>query len=560
MAKDNHMKLGELLLTYNLIDQEQLENAIEKQQNSDKRLGEVLVDLDYVSEQDLIEALEFQLGVPHVNLDNYILNPHLSTYVPESMAKRYKAVPLEKSKNNLLMAMVDPTDLLAIDDIEMTSGLKVEPRIATGKAISKAISKIYSPDEEETDEIFASLDDYQIKTREEEPEIDDLREMVDDAPIVRLANLIISQAIQAGASDIHIEPQEKEMRVRYRIDGVLRQQMTVPKYSQAALISRFKIIADLDITQRRIPQDGRVEMDANGQKIDMRVSTLPTVFGEKIVIRILDKDDSLINLDKLGFSEQNYQNFMELIENPHGIILVTGPTGSGKSTTLIAALNHLNDVEQNLVTIEDPVEYQLVGINQVQANPKAGLSFAKVLRSILRQDPDIVMVGEIRDEETAQIAVRAALTGHLVLSTLHTNDAVSSITRLIDMGVPPYLVASTVVGVVAQRLVRRLCKSCREKYIPEIQERTALGIDENEVLYRARGCKKCNLTGYRGRMAVHEILMVDQGIKELIINGANEQEIKQLARKHGMKTLKEDGLVKVENHYTSYEELIRVII
>lgn len=557
MARNENLHLGELLVNFNYITEEQLEDVIKQQKHNDKRLGQLLVESGHLKESDLIQVLEFQLGVPHVNLANYILTPHLAKYIPEHLARRHNVVALEDDGDKLLVAMSDPSNLLAIDDIEITSGMKVQPRIATEKDIKRAISQVYSVEDEDTSEIFASLGDYNSDT---EPELDMLKEMVEDAPIVRLTNLIITQAIQKKASDIHIEPQPKKVRVRYRIDGVLRENMTAPKYTQAALTSRLKIIADLDITKRRIPQDGRITMSVKGIKVDMRVSTLPTIYGEKVVIRLLTKDESLVDLNKLGFSRENFNRFKGLIEQPHGIILVTGPTGSGKSTTLFAGLNYLNSPDKNIVTVEDPVEYQINGVNQIQANPKTGLTFASTLRSILRQDPDIIMVGEIRDEETAQVAVRAALTGHLVLSTLHTNDAVSSITRLIDMGIPPYLVASTVIGVVAQRLMRRLCSSCKEKYQTPVEEQKFMQLTEPINLYRARSCEKCSSTGYRGRMAVHEVLVVDEMIKSMITQEKSEQEIKKYAKDAGMNTMQQDGLEKVKTGDTSLEELIRVII
>ncbi|MFP4016717.1 MAG: type II secretion system ATPase GspE [Halanaerobiales bacterium] len=558
MAKKSFKKLGELLVDFNFITYEQLEDAIEHQRTTNKRLGEVLVEMGYVQPDDLIQVLEFQLGVPHVRLSNFIFNPDLANYIPEHLAKRHNVIALEKKQDKLLVAMSDPTDVVAIDDIEITSGLKIEPRIATDEEIAKAINQVYSIGEEDTTEIIASLDDYQSH---DEPELDQLREMVEDAPIVKLTNHIISQALQMSASDIHIEPQEKQVRVRYRIDGVLREIMTTPKYTQAALISRIKIIADLDITKRRIPQDGRIAISVGELRVDLRVSTLPTIFGEKVVIRLLTKDSSLINLDKLGFSDNNITRFKGLIEQPHGILLVTGPTGSGKSTTLFAAMNYLISPEVNIVTIEDPVEYQLNGINQIQANHKVGLDFASALRSILRQDPDIVLVGEIRDEETARIAVRAALTGHLVLSTLHTNDAVSSISRLIDMGIEPYMVASTVVGIMAQRLIRRLCKSCKVHYQPSAEELIVIGEDsESNKFYKPQKCSKCSNTGYKGRIAVHEVLVFDKMIKQMIVNGANEQEIKDYCVENGMTTLLQDGIGKFKQGVTSYEELVRVLV
>ncbi|MTI60886.1 MAG: type II secretion system protein GspE [Firmicutes bacterium] len=558
MKNKGRLKLGELLVNFNFVTEKQLQEAMKVQQETDKRLGQILIDLNYLKEKDLIQVLEFQLGIPHVDLSNYIINPRLADYIPENIARRHNVIPLEVRKNKLRVAMSDPTDLVAIDDLELTSGMRVESCIAAAKLIKKAINTIYSMDKGDTAEIFDSLDSYQDK---QEPELDQLKEMVEDAPIVKLSNLIITQALQMRASDIHIEPQEQEVRVRYRIDGVLREEMTPPKYTQAALISRFKIIADLDITRRRIPQDGRITMNVKGVKLDMRVSTLPTVFGEKLVIRLLNKDDSLLDINKLGFSDDNYSCFKALIEQPHGILLVTGPTGSGKSTTLFAALNYLNSVTKNIVTVEDPVEYQIKGINQIQADPRTGLTFASTLRSILRQDPDIIMIGEIRDKETAQIAVRAALTGHLVLSTLHTNDAVSSITRLIDMGIPPYLVSSTLIGVVAQRLLRRLCSSCKEKKFLLEEEKEILGIEElDAAVYQARHCDKCSSTGYRGRLAVHEVLVVDDKLKKMLSKGIMEDELKKYAVSHGMTTLHQDGVIKVKQGLTSIDELMRVII
>ena len=552
-------KLGEILVNFNYITQEELEEVIESQEESGKRLGELLVEHEYITEHELNQVLEFQLEIPYVDLSKYNLNPGLAEYLPEQLADKYKAVPLEEENNRLKVAMNDPSDLVAIDDLERAAGMKIKTVIANTKDINRALGIIYSTNED-TAEVFASLNDYQSG---EEPEIDQLKEMVEDAPIVRLTNLIINQAVQMRASDIHIEPQREKVRVRYRIDGVLRHGMDVPKYSQAALISRLKIMADLDITKRRIPQDGRVKLTVKGLEIDMRVSTLPTIFGEKVVIRLLNRDEGLLNIDKLGFRGNNLENFKKLIRKPYGIILATGPTGSGKSTTLFAALNTLNDIEKNIVSIEDPVEYQLDGINQVQARKKTGMTFANTLRSILRQDPDIIMVGEIRDEETAQIAVRAALTGHLVLSTLHTNDSVSSITRLMDMGIPSYLVGSTVVGVVAQRLVRRLCPDCKIEHKPGPEEKMFLDLDEDDTIYKAAEdhCDTCNSTGYSGRLAVQEVFVVDEKVEEMITNSASEAELKKYAiEEKGMITLTEDGKEKVKEGLTSYQEIARLII
>jgi len=556
MRTKSKKKIGDLLLEFNYITEEELNSAISEQKKEDQRLGEVLKKMGYVTEEELIEVLEYQLGIPKVNLSNYLLNAHLSQFVSENLARRHNAVPYEIEDGVLSVAMEDPTDLVAIENIEINSGMKVDVAIASHSEIINAINQVYSLVDTDTAELFESLDQYGIN---DEPELDQLRQMVEDAPIVRLTNLIITQAIQTKASDIHIEPLKGSVRVRYRVDGVLHEELTIPKHSQAALISRLKIIADLDITKRRIPQDGRIQMTFKGMQIDMRVSTLPTIYGEKVVIRLLNRDDSLLNINKLGFSEENREKFNRLINKPYGILLATGPTGSGKSTTLFAALNEIKSSTKNIVTIEDPVEYQLNGINQVHANKQVGLTFANTLRSILRQDPDIVMVGEIRDEETAEIAIRAALTGHLVLSTLHTNDAVSAITRLMDMGIPGYLVASTVIGVIAQRLVRRLCSSCREKYKPGAEVKQFLNNNVDEI-YRPsnENCDSCT-DGYKGRIAIHEILEMDAKLEEMIAEGANEPEIKRYAKENGMTGLLEDGKEKLRQGITSYKELVSVI-
>jgi len=556
MKTKSKKKIGDLLIEFGYITEAELRSAISEQEKMDIRLGEVLKKLGYVSEEELIDVLEYQLGIPKVNLSNYLLNAHLSQYVSENLARRHNAVPYEIKDDTLKVAMEDPTDLVAIENIEVNSGMRIEVAIATHSDIINAINQVYSLIDTDTSEIFESLDQYGMN---DEPELDQLRQMVEDAPIVRLTNLIITQAIHTKASDIHIEPLKNSVRVRYRVDGVLHEELTIPKHSQAALISRLKIIADLDITKRRIPQDGRIQMNFKGMQIDMRVSTLPTIYGEKVVIRLLNRDDSLLNIEKLGFSEENKERFNRLIKKPYGILLATGPTGSGKSTTLFAALNQINSPTKNIVTIEDPVEYQLNGLNQVHANKKVGLTFANTLRSILRQDPDIVMVGEIRDEETAEIAIRAALTGHLVLSTLHTNDAVSAVTRLMDMGIPGYLVASTVIGVIAQRLVRRLCPNCKESYQPgpEVKQFLNNNVDQ---LYRPseEKCDSCT-DGYKGRIAIHEILEVDTKLEEMITEGANEPELKRYARAQGMKDLLEDGKEKLRQGITSYNELVSVI-
>ena len=565
MAAQNRKKLGELLVEHEYITREQLEEALIKDKNSNKKIGEILVEFGYVKEEDLIEVLEFQRGIPHADLDNYFFDPSLSKFLPENIARRYLAVPIEKSREGKLkVVMADPTDLVAIDDIEMLSNMSVEPLYGAPNQIRSAIDRLYGNDDMDISNIFddfnlEDIEEVNDNQNEEIYEESELREMVDEAPIIKLANYIISKAYQKGASDIHIEPEEDRIRVRFRIDGVLKKEMTAPKSSHRALVSRIKIIANLDITEHRVPQDGRIKMIFKGENLDMRVSTLPTIRGEKVVIRLLAQNTNLLDLDNLGLSDYNREKFGQLIKKPNGVLLLTGPTGSGKSTTLFAALNEINNPEINMVTIEDPVEYQIRGINQVQAKEKSGLTFAKTLRSILRQDPDIIMIGEMRDEETAEIAVRSALTGHLVFSTLHTNDAVSSITRLTDMGLEPYLVAASLNGVVAQRLVRKLCPHCKEKREIEKNDLKYLNEPELKEAYFAVGCKKCDNTGYDGRLAIQEIFEVDNQVKEMISDNLSKEKITEYAKANGMVTLKEDGIAKIKAGETDVSELKRII-
>ncbi|MGM0549318.1 MAG: GspE/PulE family protein [Bacillota bacterium] len=565
MVAPNRKKLGELLVDHEYISREELEEALIKDKTSNKKIGEILVELGYVKEEDLIEVLEFQRGIPHADLDKYFFDPSLADLIPENIARRYLAVPMEKNgQGKLKVVMADPTDLVAIDDLEMLSNMSVEPLYGAPNQIRSAIDRLYGSEDIDISNIFEdfNLDDLEEVSDDQNEEIyeeDELREMVDEAPIIKLANYIISQAYQKGASDIHIEPEEDKIRVRFRIDGVLKKEMTAPKSSHRALVSRIKIIANLDITEHRVPQDGRIKMVFKGEKLDMRVSTLPTIKGEKVVIRLLAQNTNLLDLDNLGLSEYNREKFGKLIKKPNGVLLLTGPTGSGKSTTLFAALNELNSPKINMITIEDPVEYQIPGINQVQAKEKSGLTFAKTLRSILRQDPDVIMIGEMRDQETAEIAVRSALTGHLVFSTLHTNDAVSSITRLTDMGLAPYLVAASLNGVVAQRLVRKLCPHCKEKRKIEKVDLKYLNDPEIEEAYFAVGCEKCNNTGYNGRLAIQEIFEIDNQIKEMISDSVSVEKISEYAKNKGMITLKEDGLAKIKAGETDVSELERII-
>src|SRR5690625_1424497 len=462
-------------------------------------------------------------------------------------------MPIRIENNQLFVAMADPMDYFAIEELRMTTGYQITPGIATKDELYRTITKYYDL-QESLDEMLSGF------SHEEDLEESGITD--EDSPVVRLVNQMIANAVAQRASDIHFDPQETELKVRYRIDGVLRNERSLPKYMQNVIIARIKIMSDLNITERRSPQDGRLKMNVDFKPIDIRVSLLPSVHGEKVVMRILDLSNALDQLDKLGFTDKNISAFKEMIEQPNGIILITGPTGSGKSSTLYAGLNHLNSEEVNIITIEDPVEYQLEGINQVQVNDDVGMTFASGLRSILRQDPDIVMIGEIRDFETAQIAIRASLTGHLVLSTLHTNSAIAALTRLIDMGIEPFLISSSLTGVVAQRLVRRVCRDCSEDEAPterekEIFAQSRIAVD---MLHRGRGCGNCNNTGYRGRIAIHEVLQINEDIRKLIMESASANRIREYVKNEGMLFLLNDGLIKVKEGITTTEEVLRVAI
>ncbi|WP_046215964.1 GspE/PulE family protein [Paenibacillus wulumuqiensis] len=543
-------KLGDLLFENGLITEEQLNQALEEQRKSKRKLGDVLLAQGYITEQQLIEVLEFQLGIPHVNLFKYQIDAAVTQIIPESMAKRYQVLPFMKDGSKLMVAMADPLDYFAIEDLRMSTGFRIEPAISSRDELQRAIAHYYGL----RDSMSQMMGELPTTEEIEETEITD-----ESSPVVRLVNQMIQQAVHLRASDIHIDPSENDVAIRYRIDGLLQTERHVPKQMQGFITARLKIMSRLNIAERRLPQDGRIKMQFDLKMVDIRVSTLPTMHGEKIVMRLLDISTGVKPLEQLGFNEYNSRLFKEMIDNPYGILLITGPTGSGKTTTLYSALNVLNVESTNTITVEDPVEYQLEGINQVQVNPAIGLTFASGLRSILRQDPNIIMVGEIRDNETAEIAVRASLTGHLVLSTLHTNDAVSTVMRLRDMGVEPYLIASSLIGVVAQRLVRRICPDCRIAYTPSEQERILLhshGI-QTEQLYKGRGCGNCNHTGYRGRVAIHEVLKVDKRIRQSITDNASVEEIREAAQEQQMITLVEDGLHKVEEGITTIQEVMR---
>jgi len=552
----SNLKLGELLLYSGKIDNQQLKLAVEEQEISTKKLGEILVEKGWVPASDIVEALEYQLGFPRVDLNKYEINLDVITIIPESLARKYKIIAIDKKDNELIVAMVDPLNFFAVDDVKLYTKMELQPVIATSTDISRLIDRYYSG--ESTKKVLEEFEESFLPINTDELDDSELIE-VTSAPVVKLLNSIIEQAVSDRASDIHIEPYTDNIRVRYRIDGDLREIMHLTKNSLSPIITRIKIMGKMNIAEKRVPQDGRVETRINNKEIDMRISTLPTVYGEKAVIRILDKSSFKFSKEALGFSEKNLKIFDKILGQPYGMVLLTGPTGSGKSTTLYTILKELNKVEKNIITVEDPVEYKLEGINQVQVNTKAGLTFASGLRSILRQDPDIVMVGEIRDSETAEIAIRAAITGHLVLSTLHTNDSPSTIARLIDMGIEPYLVSSAVIGVVSQRLVKLLCPKCKVQYEASYLEKRILGVDINEklILNKAVGCNHCN-KGYKGRTAIHELMPVNEDIRKLIDKEANIDELRKVAIKEGMDTLLQSAAALAIKGDTSYDEVLRV--
>jgi type IV pilus assembly protein PilB len=534
-------RLGDLLQEAGLVTNEQINETIESKK-PDQKLGDALLERGYITEKQLIEVLEFQLGIPQVSLYQYPIDEAVLGYVSKEMAQQNHIMPLQIQNQALVIAMNDPMDYYIIDDLELATGLSISPVLATKDDIVYAINKYYFKDQKGINLDFA--------------------ENSDEAPVIQLFDQILHAAVQLRASDIHLDPHEGNVYVRYRIDGRLQTEQILPKQIQNSLIARIKILADLNITQTRLPQDGRIKMTVDTTPVDLRISCLPTVYGEKIVIRILDLKNAFMQLSELNFSKENHQMYRKLITQPSGLVLITGPTGSGKSTTLYASINLLNKEHVNIVTIEDPVEYQLKGINQVQVNSAIGLTFANGLRSILRQDPNIIMVGEIRDQETAEIAIRASLTGHLVLSTLHTNSALDAVPRLIDMGVEPYLVVSALNGVVAQRLVRKICRDCHTARPATVMEQDIFqknGVDVDTVYY-GKGCNSCHQTGYRGRIAIHEVVMMDDNLKNMLLNRVPMSEIRSYIDVQGSKFLVQDGLEKVKQGLTTVEEIMQVSI
>ena len=556
-------QLGEILLDEGLVSEAQLMAALDEQMARGQSLGRTLVEIGVLTEGQLVAALARQVGMAFVDLDEYQVDRAAVSMVPAALCRRYTVLPVGFQDGALVLATADPGNVVAVDDVRTVSGMAVLPIVATYENLSRAIERFCRADGEMEDLSSAFEEEHQ--SQQAEVDLSNIGNAVeDDAPIVRYVNLLVTQAISDRASDIHIEPTEHDLRVRYRIDGVLHEMQRSPKQIQGGVISRVKIMSDIDIAERRKPQDGRMSVTHNGRKIDLRVATLPTVWGEKIVMRILDNSTASLDLRDLAFLEQNYESYREAYTKPYGMILVTGPTGSGKSTTLYATLNAVSKPEINVITVEDPVEYRLAGINQVQVNPKAGLTFAGALRSILRSDPDVVLLGEIRDHETAQIAIEAALTGHLVLSTLHTNDAPSAVTRLTEMGIEPFLVGSALDAVVAQRLARRLCGKCCEPYTPTETELIGARFpwvpgEPLPELFRPVGCVACSRTGYRGRVALHEVMRVTEDIERLAVARASAAEIGATARAQGMITLRDDGWQKVVLGQTSVEEILRVV-
>ena len=556
-------QLEELLLARGLITQEQLAEARYQAAERGRSVGRVVIELGFVQEGSLVSILAEQLGMEFIDLTEASIDASAVVMVPEGTARRHSCIPVRFDGDRLVVAMADPANVVAIDDIRALTKRDVKAIVSTKADVLAAIQRHYRIDR--TAETLAEEAAAEKEAEDKSLESITAKAGAEDAPIIKLVNLLITQAVNDRASDIHIEPDEKTLRVRFRIDGVLHEVMSPPKSVQAGITSRLKIMAEINIAERRIPQDGRIGLVVQGKAIDLRVATLPTVHGEKIVMRILDKSSVLLKLSDLGFLPENFQRFEESYMKPYGMILVTGPTGSGKSTTLYATLNIKNSPEVNIITVEDPVEYQLPGVNQVQTNNKAGLTFASALRSILRSDPDIVLIGEIRDRETAQISIEAALTGHLVLSTLHTNDAPSALTRLVEMGIEPFLVASSLDCVLAQRLARKLCERCKEPYAPTVEELTTARFpfdpdEELPKLYRPVGCTACGQTGYKGRMAIHEVMTVNEDIERMLTEQhSSSEDIGRLAVEQGMLTLRRDGLEKVRMGHTSIEEIFRVV-
>ena len=574
--------IGDLLIQAQVITPDQLNEARAVQKTAPGDLGQIMIDLGFTSLKQVMQARASLLNVQFVDLTTHKIDPSAVNIVKEDVARRHKVMPIGKMGNRLMVAMSDVQNIKALDDLRVvTRGLQIMPILAMPDAIEEAIERHYKGTDESGQNLPAAtggddslgtglagvkdaIESYKSREITDEDDPESVAAVAEQAPIIRVANTIIQQAIQVGASDIHVEPDRRQVRVRYRVDGVLHEEMTIPKYIQPPLISRFKIMAEMNIAERRVPQDGRIPVRKDGKDYDLRVSCLPTIYGEKIVCRILDKSSVLLGMAKLGFLPDTLARLEELVIQPNGMFLSTGPTGSGKTTTQYSVLHKINSVEKNIITVEEPVEYQLSGISQVQVNVKAGLTFAGALRSFLRQDPDIIMVGEMRDLETAEIAVEASLTGHLVLSTLHTNNAPSAVIRMVDMGIEPYLISATIIGVLAQRLARVVCKNCREEYQVKASEIRVFGYepkdkDEMVTLARGKGCELCRHTGYKGRTGIYELMVLNDEIAELIVRRAPLADIREAAKANGMSELREDGLQKILAGNTTPDEVRKVV-
>jgi len=557
--------IGQVFLERGLIDDEELRTALNLQQESKEKLGKLLVDLGYVSEKDCLTVVSEHLNIRTITGTEYPEVPVLENVLSYRFMKQCKVVPVARDNNLLTLAMTDPLDYATLDSVRQATGMAVNAVLGAESEILDALERLYGSAASTLGRIIEGIDEGNVENLEEIEDIEQLKDLASEAPVIRLVNLVISKAIEGRASDIHIEPFEKDLKVRYRIDGILHDVESPPKKLKAAIISRVKIMSKLNIAERRLPQDGRIKLKVLGKDIDLRVSTLPTMYGESVVMRILDKSNSsLYDIEKLGFPQDSRRDFECLIKRPHGIMLVTGPTGSGKTTTLYSALGSINLPDKKIVTIEDPVEYQMDGVNQIQVNPQIGLTFASGLRHIVRQDPDVIMVGEIRDLETAEISIRAALTGHLVFSTLHTNDAASAITRLVDMGAADYLIASSLLGVLAQRLVRVICPNCREEVFPvaemldEVGFRRGNGFDGPDRFFEGRGCEKCSGTGFIGRIGIYELMIINDDIRKLTVGKADSNQIRKKALENGMRSLRDDGWLKVREGTTTLSEVLRV--
>jgi type IV pilus assembly protein PilB len=564
MAERTRKNLGEQLIEKGLLQMSQLERAEKEAERVGEPLRKVLLKLGYVSEDVLMTHLADELNIPFISLSNFIIMPEVVRLVPEALARKYTLIPIFKVGDTISVAMADPLNIFATDELKLKTRFDIETCLAPEDEIKNAINQYYSVSED-MGKVIQNLEAETVGMTVEggdETDMKKLESLIEEAPVIKLVNMVFLEAVRQGASDIHIEPEESFLRIRYRVDGVMHETTTIPRKLQPAVISRIKILASMDIAERRVAQDGRIQIRVGPKQIDLRVSVVPTVYGENVVIRLLDMTQMAVKLSDLGLAADNIKIYDRLIHYPYGIVLITGPTGSGKTTTLYASLNQINDVSKNIITIEDPVEYRLAMIRQIQVNTKVDLTFASGLRSVLRQDPDIVMVGEIRDEETARIAIQAALTGHLVFSTVHTNDAAGAVSRLIDMGIEPFLVSSSVIGIVAQRLVRVLCKECKAPYKASKEELETLGIKDAGVeltLYGPTGCNFCRKLGFKGRMAIHEVLSPDNEIKRMIIKRVSSNELKEYCVAKGMKTLVYDGLEKARAGLTSVEEILRVI-